>query len=76
MDDKIIEVLRDFNDELTEDLERDLIAADVLDSFDIVKLIVELEEAFDIEIDVDEITPENFQTVNTIIAMIKRIAEQ
>lgn len=76
MEKKILEVLSDFNPELVEDLERDLIATDTLDSFDIVKLVVELEEAFGIEIDVDDVTPENFQSANTIVALVKRIAEQ
>lgn len=76
MEDKIIEVLRDYNDELTEDMDRDLIAADILDSFDIVKVVVALEDALDIVIDVADVELENFQTANAIVAMVKRIMEQ
>lgn len=76
MREKIIEIMREFNEELVEDMNRDLLATDILDSFDIVKLVVEFEDAFDIMIDVDEVTPENFQTANKIVEMIARIAEK
>lgn len=73
MRDKIIETLADFNDELVEDLNQDLLAEDILDSFDIVSLVMQLEEAFDITIDVDLITPDNFRTTENIVAMIEKI---
>lgn len=76
MEEKIIEVLKDYNDELTEDMDRDLIASDILDSFDIVKVVVALEDALDIVIDVADVELENFQTANAIVAMVKRIMEQ
>ena len=76
MREKIIEIMREFNEELVEDMNRNLLATDILDSFDIVKLVVEFEDAFDIMIDVDEVTPENFQTANKIVEMIARIAEK
>ena len=43
MKERVIEVLCDFNDELVEDLEQDLFLAGKLDSFDLVKLVVELD---------------------------------
>jgi len=72
---RVIEVLCDFNDELVEDLEQDLFLAGKLDSFDLVKLVVELEEAFDISIALEEVTVENFQSVTSIISLIERIVE-
>ena len=75
MKERVIEVLCDFNDELVEDLEQDLFLAGKLDSFDLVKLVVELEEAFDISIALEEVTVENFQSVTSIISLIERIVE-
>ncbi|MBO4981791.1 MAG: acyl carrier protein [Lachnospiraceae bacterium] len=75
MEKQIIEILSDISMELIEDMDRDLLASDILDSFDIVKLVVALEEAFDIVIDADLIVPENFQTANTIIALVKSIID-
>ncbi len=75
MKERVIEVLCDFNDELVEDLEQDLFLAGKLDSFDLVKLVVELEDAFDISIDVEDVTVENFQSVTSIIGLVERIVK-
>ena len=73
MREKIIEVLKTENDEIVEDMERDLLASGVLDSFDIVNLVVALEEALAISIDVEMVSPENFQTAQSIIRMVEGI---
>ena len=73
MKEKIIEVLREVNEEILEDTERDLLATGILDSFDIVNMVVELEEAFDIVIDVDLVTPDNFRTADSIINVMENI---
>lgn len=76
MKSKIIEVLSNYNEEITEDMNRDLFASDILDSFDIVKLVVELEETLGIEIDIDDVSPENFQTADAIIALVLSIVDK
>lgn len=73
MRDKIIESLADFNEEITEDLERDLFAEGILDSFDIVQLVMKIEEDFDIVVDVELVSPENFSTAENIITTIEGI---
>ncbi|MEY8509494.1 phosphopantetheine-binding protein [Lachnospiraceae bacterium 42-17] len=73
MKEKILEVLREVNEEILEDTERDLLATGILDSFDIVNMVVELEEAFDIVIDVDLVTPDNFRTADSIINVMENI---
>lgn len=73
MREKIIEVLKAENEEIVEDLNRDLLASGILDSFDIVNLVVSLEEALGISIDVEMVSPENFQNAESIIRMIEGI---
>ncbi len=73
MEEKVLKILKEMDEEIVEDVNKDLLATGLLDSFDIVNLVVELEEAFDIEIDIELITPENFQTVATIINFVKGI---
>lgn len=73
MREKIMEVLKAENEEIVEDLDRDLLAAGILDSFDIVNLVVALEEALGINIDVEMVSPENFQTAGSIIKMVEGI---
>ncbi len=73
MREKILEVLKEENEEIVEDLDRDLLASGILDSFDIVNLVMALEEALGISIDVEMVSPENFQTAESIIKMIEGI---
>lgn len=68
-----MEVLKAENEEIVEDLDRDLLESGILDSFDIVNLVVALEEALGISIDVEMVSPENFQTAESIIRMIEGI---
>lgn len=47
----------------------------VLDSFDIILLISELENEFDIEIKVEDMLNENFQSINDIVKLMKKYIE-
>lgn len=72
---KIYEVLGTINGETCHAGENeDLLEAGLIDSFDIVTLVAELEAAFHIEIDGEEITEENFSTVSRIVELVKRKA--
>jgi acyl carrier protein len=44
-----------------------------MDSLQIVELFNVLETMFGISVDVDELTPENFESVNHVIAMVRRV---
>lgn len=73
MREKVIEILCEINNEIKDNLEVDLLAAGFIDSFEIVNLVVELEEAFDMEIDPELVVPENFQTVDAIVELVENI---
>lgn len=73
MREKIIEQLKEFNEKIVEDLDKDLLASGILDSFDLVSLFVALEEAFEIEIAVELVTPDNFRTAESIIRLLENI---
>ncbi len=73
MKEKLMKVLEEINEEIVEDTSRDLLASGILDSFGIVEMVVDLEEAFDVVIDVDLVTPENFRTVDAIIKLMESL---
>ena len=54
----------------------DLYDEGVLDSLDMVRLVTEIGMEFDVKIPAEELIPENFQNVNTIMALIERLDEE
>jgi acyl carrier protein len=75
MKDKIREILLANIDELdgvdlTDDLE--LITGGYIDSFDIIGLISEFEDAFDISIPLEDLEVGQFDTVNSIEKVIRK----
>ena len=72
MRDEVIEILAMINPAIDAE-DEDLNIAEDLDSMDIIALIAELEDKFDIEITMEEKTEENLQNVDTLVEMIKRL---
>ena len=72
MRDEAIEILEMIVPDI--DIEdEDMNLAEDLDSMDIIALIAELEDKFDIEITMEEKTEENFENVDTLVEMIERL---
>ena len=71
MKEKIIEILQEIHPEIDFSKEkRDLITSGILESFDIVQIITDLELLFNIKISGLEFTPENFASVNSIVKLV------
>ena len=73
--DKVLDILREIDDSVDYENERTLIDDRLLDSFGVITLVAELEEAFDITIEAAEMTPENFNSAEAICKMTKRLQE-
>lgn len=72
MRDEVIDILNMISPALDVE-DEDLNIAEDLDSMDIIALIAELEDKFDIEITMEEKTEENFENVDTLVEMIERL---
>ena len=72
MKESIIEIIESITGEVVKE-DTELIEEGILDSFDMVSLVLELQDAFDITIDVSELLPENFESVNTIAEFIDKL---
>ena len=44
---------------------------EILESLDIVTIVSEIKDTFDVEITVDDMVPENFNTVDAMLALIQ-----
>lgn len=72
MKSKIVEILNEIRPEFDFGIETNFISQAMLDSFDLITLVTELDEAFDISIDGTDILPENFETIEAIEALLKK----
>lgn len=73
---KILEILEGIRPDVDFVNEQKLIDDGILDSFDIITIVSEFNDAFDIEIDVDELEPYNFNTVVAMQALIEKLQNE
>ena len=52
-----------------------IVEGNFLDSFEIMNLIMMLSETFGVEIDFEEITAENFNSIDAMVAMVERLTK-
>lgn len=77
MEEKVLNILKKIKSDIDiKDYDMDLFANDVLNSLAIVSILVMIEETFSIEIDPEDIVPENFQSMRTICRLIETYARQ
>lgn len=67
---KILKILADVRPDVNFNEEYQLIDGGVLDSFDIVSIISELNDAFEINIRVTDLKPENFNSLEAISKLV------
>jgi len=70
---KIIEILSRIKDTVDFPKENKIVTDGIIESIDIVMIISELEETFDIEIGFEYISKENFESAETIWKMVQEI---
>lgn len=71
--DKLMRILSELNSDVDFDTEDALIDGGMLDSFDIVTLVAEIDDAFGIEIPAEALIPENFNSAKAIFALIQQL---
>ena len=73
---ELIKILKDLHPDVDFDTCETLIDDKILDSFDIVSVISEINEEFDVVIPAEEIIPENFNSAKALYALIKKIEDE
>lgn len=71
----LLKILAEIRPDVDFEDNKELVDSGELDSFDIVTLVGELCDVYDIEIGADEIVPENFNSVEAIMALVTRLQE-
>jgi len=71
--DEIIDILKDLHDDVDYETCETLIDDKILDSFDIVSIVSEVDDRLDVRIPPEEIIPENFNSAKALWALIERL---
>lgn len=73
--DDLLKILRGLHPDIYFETCDTLIDDCLLDSFDIVAIIAEVNEKFDVTVTADEIIPENFNSARALFALIERLMD-
>ena len=73
--DSLIEILSSLHPDIDFTTATGLIEDGILDSFDIITLVAEIDDVFDVQIPAEELVPENFNTVQDLYNLIKRLED-
>ena len=73
---ELLEILRDLHPDVDFETEEGLIDNGILDSLDIVNLISEISENFDVTITARDILPENFNSARGLWELVRRLEEE
>lgn len=67
----LMDILTDVCPDVDFENERELIDDGLLESLDIVSIVTGIMDEFDVEINVDDLLPENFNSVDAIVELIE-----
>jgi D-alanine--poly(phosphoribitol) ligase subunit 2 len=71
----LLKIMEELHPEVDFNTREALIDDKILDSFDIITLITEISEEYDVRIPVDEIMPKNFNSAKALYALIERLQD-
>lgn len=72
----ILDILEELHADVDFETEQKLVDNKILDSFDLVTLVTELSEEFDVEITARDFVAENFNSVERLTDMILRLMDE
>lgn len=75
MREEVMEILTEIRKDIDFEHETRLIDDQILASLDIVAIVGEFNDAFDVEISVEDLIPENFNSVDAMVALIESAQE-
>jgi acyl carrier protein len=74
--DELMKILEELRPDVDFEAETGLVSDGILDSFDIVSLVAQLNETFDIEIGPVNLVPENFNSAEVIWTLVEQLQDE
>lgn len=75
MKEQVLEILTEIRGDVDFENETKLIDDSILASLDIVAIVGEFNDEFDVEISVEDLIPENFNSVDAMVELITKAQE-
>ena len=72
----LLNILAELHPEVDFETEEHLIDDKVLDSFDIVTIVAEIDAEFDVSISAEELIPENFNSAQALYALVEKLMNE
>ncbi len=70
---ELLRIMSEIRPDLNFEVEEELIDDDLLDSFDIIAIVSDVNEEFGIEINVNDLLPENFNSAKALYELILKM---
>lgn len=72
---ELLEILGEMHEDVDFETCETLIDDKILDSFDIISLVSEIDDEYDVQIPAEALVPENFNSAKAIFALIQKLQE-
>jgi len=73
--DKLLEILQEMHPDVDFVTHTTLIDDKIIDSFDVITLVAEINDKMDIAIPAEELVPENFNSYASLVALLEKLEE-
>lgn len=73
---KFIELLKEVKDGVDFENRTDLIDGKILDSFDIIQIVMMIEEEYDVKVSAADIVPANFNSAEALYKLVQRLVDE
>lgn len=73
---KLIDILEELHPEVDFRVQTGLVDDGILDSFDVITLVSEIEDAYGVQITAQELIPEYFNSAYALFGLIRQLSER
>ena len=73
---ELLQILQDMHPDVDFETHQSLIDDKVIDSFDVITLVAEINDRMDIAIPAEELVPENFNSYAALQALLNRLEDE
>ncbi len=74
--DELIEILQEIHPDVDYETATNLVDGKILDSFDIISLVSEIADRFDVVISAEYMIPENFNSAQALWTLIEKLQDE